>query len=89
MFSPAGPVYSVPQALGHPQIADRGMLATYENVPGVGRDVRIVRTGFKVDGQAPSVASPPPRLGEHTDALLAELGYSADEAANLRKENVV
>jgi CoA:oxalate CoA-transferase len=86
---PAGPVYSVPQALGHPQIADRGMLATYENVPGVGRDVRIVRTGFKVDGQAPSVASPPPQLGEHTDALLAELGYSADEAANLRKENVV
>jgi CoA:oxalate CoA-transferase len=86
---PAGPVYSVPQALGHPQIADRGMLATYENVPGVGRDVRIVRTGFKVDGQAPSVASPPPQLGEHTDTLLAELGYSADEAANLRKENVV
>jgi len=62
---PAGPVYSVPQALGHPQIADRGMLATYENVPGVGRDVRIVRTGFKVDGQAPSVASPPPRLKAH------------------------
>jgi len=86
---PAGPVYSVPQALGHPQIAGRGMLATYENVPGVGRDVRIVRTGFKVDGQAPSVASPPPRLGEHTDALLAELGYSADEIANMRKEKVV
>jgi CoA:oxalate CoA-transferase len=86
---PAGPVYSVPRALSHPQIADRGMLATYENVPGVGRDVRIVRTGFKVDGQTPSVASPPPQLGEHTDALLAELCYSADEVANMRKENVV
>jgi formyl-CoA transferase len=82
---PAGPVYTVPQALDHPQVAQRGMVATFPQVPGVGRDVRVVRTGFKVNGEAPAVAAPPPRLGEHTDALLAELGYSAEEVATLKR----
>jgi formyl-CoA transferase len=86
---PAGPVYTVPQALQHPQVAQRGMVATFEDVPGVGRDVRVVRTGFKLNGQAPSVAAPPPRLGEHTEALLAELGYDAAAVAALKKEKAV
>jgi formyl-CoA transferase len=86
---PAGPVYSVPQALAHPQVAQRGMLATFPDVPGVGRDVRVVRTGFKVNGEAPAVATPPPRLGEHTEALLAELGYDAAAVRRLQQEKVV
>jgi CoA:oxalate CoA-transferase len=86
---PAGPVYTVPQALDHPQIAQRGMIATYRDVPGVGRDVRVVRTGFKVNGQAPAVDSPPPRLGEHTVAILGELGYGAAAIEALREEKVV
>jgi CoA:oxalate CoA-transferase len=86
---PAGPVYSVPQVLQHPQIADRGMIANFPNAPGVGRDVRIARTGIKLNGEAPAVDAPPPLLGEHTDALLAELGYAADEILSLRKEGAV
>ncbi|MEP1030089.1 MAG: CoA transferase, partial [Alphaproteobacteria bacterium] len=42
---PAGEVLTVPQILAHPQIADRGLIATFENVPGVGRDVRVARAG--------------------------------------------
>lgn len=86
---PAGPVYTVAQALAHPQVAQRGMLASYPDVPGVGRDVRVVRTGFKVNGEAPAVASPPPQLGEHTGAILAELGYDAAAVADLIEEKVV
>jgi crotonobetainyl-CoA:carnitine CoA-transferase CaiB-like acyl-CoA transferase len=86
---PAGPVYTVPQALQHPQVAQRGIVATFEDAPGVGSDIRVLRTGFKIDGQAPAVSTPPPTLGQHTDALLAELGYSHDQIDALRREGAV
>jgi formyl-CoA transferase len=86
---PAGPVYSVPQALRHPQIRDRGMVAQFDAVPGVGRAIRVVRTGIKLDRAAPAVDSPPPTLGQHTDQILAELGYVQTDIDALKKENAV
>ena len=86
---PSGPVYSVPQALAHPQVADRGMVGTFADAPGVGRDIRLVRTGFKVDGKAPQVDSPPPTLGQHSEEILESLGYSASEIETLKKEKAV
>jgi crotonobetainyl-CoA:carnitine CoA-transferase CaiB-like acyl-CoA transferase len=86
---PAGPVYSVAQALAHPQVAQRAMVAQFDEAPGVGRDIRVLRTGFKLDGEAPSVDTPPPRLGEHTQALLQELGYSTAEIEALSEEKAI
>ncbi len=86
---PSGPVYTVEQALAHPQVRDRGMVATFTDVPGVGRDVRVVRTGFKLDGAAPAVDNPPPMLGQHNDELLAQLGYGPDEIRQLKEQGAV
>ena len=86
---PAGPVVSVADALAQPQIRDRGMLARFDDVPGVGRPVSVVRTGFKLDGKAPSVATPPPALGQHTVELLKEAGYTDLEIAQLREDKVI
>lgn len=86
---PAGPVMNVPDTLAHPQVRDRGMIGHFADVPGVGRDIRLVRTGFKVNGEAPSVDLPPPQLGAHTDEILAQLGYDATDIASLKEARAV
>jgi CoA:oxalate CoA-transferase len=82
---PAGCVVTIPEALQSPQLAERDLLQTFAEVPGVEQPVTVVRAGFKLSGGQPTAASPPPRLGEHTDEVLSGLGYSSDEIHSLRK----
>lgn len=86
---PAGPVMDVASILQHPVIAERGLLATFPDAPGVGRDISVVRTGIKLDGAAPSVTTPPPELGADTETVLGELGLTADEIAALRGSGAI
>ena len=86
---PAGAVLTVPQALSLPQIADRGMIADFASVPGVERDIRVLRTGMKLNGEAPSVDAPPPVLGQDNETILAGLGLSVDEIKTLKAEGVL
>lgn len=86
---PAGCVLSLPQALDLEQVAVRGLLQEFPAVPGADRPIKVARTGFKLSNGDPEAAIPPPQLGEHTDALLAELGYSPAEIASLREGGAV
>jgi len=70
-------------------VADRGMVAQFVQPPGVGRDIRVLRTGVKLDGQAPAVTTPPPTLGQHTRDLLVELGYDDAGIRALQQEGVL
>jgi len=86
---PVGEVIGVADALCHPQVADRGMIGSFENAPGVGRDIQVACTGVKIDGKAPITDTPPPTLGQNTEAILIELGYSDTEITRLREEKAV
>ena len=44
---------------------------------------------FKFADGGPSIETPPPRLGQHTDEVLAGLGYSKDDIAKLRAEGAI
>jgi formyl-CoA transferase len=85
---PAGAVLTVPQVLAHPQVAGRDFLARFEEAPGVGRPIDVVRIGAMIDGRRPSVEAPPPALGADTWDILSWLGYSAEEIETLRAEGV-
>lgn len=86
---PAGRVLSVPDALAEPQIADRGMIGTFEDVDGVDRPLKLARPGIKLDGAPLATDRPPPMLGAHTDEILADAGYSAAEIADLKATGAV
>ncbi len=86
---PAGAVLAVPDILEHPQIAGRGMIARFESVPGAGREVRVLRTGVKLDGAAPAVEAPPPPLGADNAEIYGALGLSEAEIETLRREGAI
>ena len=86
---PAGEVLDVPSVLEHPQVAARGLLRTFSDVPNVDGDVSVVRSGFRLASGDPQPASPPPALGADTASLLAELGYSKREVEELSRGKAI
>lgn len=85
---PAGPVYTVKQIAEHPQMRDRGQLQTV-HVPALDRDVQVVGAGYRLSGNAIPVTAPPPSLGEHSRAVLADAGFSDFEINALADEGVI
>lgn len=84
---PCGRVRSVGEALENPQTLARGLLVEIDH-PTVGRR-RYVGNPIHLDGATRHAVRPPPLLGEHTEEVLAELGYGAKEIDRLKRDGVV
>jgi formyl-CoA transferase len=84
---PAGPVSDYAQAFEDPQTEAREMVVEADH-PQAGR-VKMLGIPLKLSATPGSVRRPPPVLGEHTREVLAELGYSAEEADELVREGAV
>jgi crotonobetainyl-CoA:carnitine CoA-transferase CaiB-like acyl-CoA transferase len=84
---PSGDILSLEDALNAPQITHRGTLQAV-STPGVGT-VKLFGLTAKFEKTPGTIDSPPPRLSEHTEEILASLGYSAAEIAAFRKKGVV
>ena len=83
---PAGEVWELPRVLDSAQVRARGFVERFADVPGVGRAVSVASAGYKLDGEAQRVRTPPPQLGEHTARILAEFGIDAAVLGNRRND---
>ena len=75
----AMPVLTMDEASAHPHNRARGSFVTFEGVEQAAPAPRFSRT-------KPELKQPPSEPGEHTDAVLAEFGFSAAEIATLREQ---
>jgi len=82
---PCGPVYDMAKALENPYFLQRGGVQVFDHPDKPG--FKLVASPFRIGEALP--AKPAPKLGEHTDALLRELGYKDEDIAQLRKSGAV
>jgi crotonobetainyl-CoA:carnitine CoA-transferase CaiB-like acyl-CoA transferase len=80
---PHGPVLALDRVFAQTQVAARNMVVETSS------GLKLVASPIKCDGQSMPAPSPPPKLGEHTDAILGELGYARDAIRQLREMGVI
>src|SRR5205823_12205145 len=85
---PAGPVLNVDQVLADPQVKARELLQ-YVEYPGAAKSVPLANTAVQLSATPGGIRHRAPTLGEHTDEVLSEIGYSEEEIAALRTAEVV
>jgi formyl-CoA transferase/CoA:oxalate CoA-transferase len=84
---PCAAVRSITEALADPQLAAREMIVPLEHV--AAGPIRVLGSPLKLSDTPASVRTPPPSLGQHTDAVLREIGLSSEEIASLRSTGAV
>jgi crotonobetainyl-CoA:carnitine CoA-transferase CaiB-like acyl-CoA transferase len=81
---PCGPIYSIDQVFADPQVKHLKIAQ-----PVKGSKLTLVGQGMTLSRTPSKLVAPPPALGQHTDAVLKEFGYSAKQIAALRKADAI
>jgi len=84
---PCGPIYNLDQTFADPQVKHLGIA---KSVPHPTRGaITVVGQPFQMSRAEPGMQSGTPGLGEHTNAVLAEIGYDESAIGDLRKRGVI
>ena len=84
---PCGPIYAMDQVFADPQVQHLRMAPTVQH-PELG-EIALVGQAIKLSRTPAAVVTPTPGQGQHSNQVLAELGYKPDEIAVLRAEGVI
>jgi crotonobetainyl-CoA:carnitine CoA-transferase CaiB-like acyl-CoA transferase len=85
---PAGTVYELDQVLDDPQVKARELLK-YVEYPDATKPVPLANTAVRLSATPGEIRHRAPMLGEHTDEVLGEIGYTAGEIVALRAVGAV
>ncbi|MGA9769675.1 MAG: CoA transferase [Blastocatellia bacterium] len=85
---PCGPVYELDEVLSDAQVRARNLLE-YREYPGGAKAVPVANTPVRLSETPGEVRRRAPTLGEHTDEVLSELGFTADEIIKFHNEGAV
>lgn len=86
---PVAPVHDVGEVVEDPHLRATGALTSVRAVEGPAGRVDVPRFPVRSSRGRPADSTDPPGLGEHTDDVLADLGYSDEEIAQLRADGVI
>ena len=84
---PAGRIYSAADIAADPHFAARGMIE--QVIAGDGEPLKVPGVVPKLSATPGMIRTAAPKLGEHTEAVLSAIGYSAPEIEQLRKAKVI
>lgn len=84
---PCGPVLTVDEVFSNPQVLHFDMLVEVTH-PVLGL-FRVPGIPFKLDATPGSIRTAPPQLGEHTESIMEELGYTREDVQNFYAEAVL
>ncbi len=84
---PCGPINTIADVLADPQVQARNMLVPVPHPQAP--DLKVPAGPMKLYGTPATVRRHPPMLGEHTEEVLGELGYSSDGVLALRRDGAI
>ncbi|KAF9165003.1 hypothetical protein BGX20_000753 [Mortierella sp. AD010] len=85
---PFAPINNIAQTFEHPQVIARGLVQEVEH-PTAGK-IKLTGPAVKYSETKPSIRSPPPLLGQHTDEILRDvLGYDEQKISHLKEAKAV
>jgi formyl-CoA transferase len=84
---PSGPIYSIDQMWGDPQVRHVGMAVPMPHP--ARKDAAVVNQAVALSRTPSVIDRPTPRLGQHTDEVLSELGYGKDAIDDLKRRKVI
>src|SRR5205809_5198767 len=83
---PCSCIWKIDEIVRHPQLESRDVLQTVDSKFG---PMKLVGSGFRLAHGSPGIDRPPPILGEHTDEILGEAGYTPADIERLRRAAVI
>ncbi|KDE99131.1 formyl-CoA transferase [Mycolicibacterium aromaticivorans JS19b1 = JCM 16368] len=85
---PAAPLNSPQEVLEDPHVEAMGYLKRVP-FPGASKPVPLIETPFRLSATPGTIRRRAPLLGEHTDEVLAEIGYATSQIATLRQDGII